>query len=178
MLERLHLDHRNMRTLLDLIATKLDKIAAEEPVKLWVILDAIEYLHTYSDHCHHPMEDILYQLYLDKNPFPEINILAEQHKKLATQTQQLLVTLKQIMADIIVERKVLVQQLEAFITSQLQHLKNEEEHIFPLLKKHFSDNDWQRAKQQSLTLMKTDPLFTVNQDNEFNDLRKHLAQVA
>ncbi len=63
-----------------------------------------------------------------------------------------------ILNDAVVPQAMFIEQLEAFISSQRQHLDIEERLILPLIAESFTTKDWQQVESQWL-VNEDDPVF-------------------
>ncbi|GAA5190853.1 hemerythrin domain-containing protein [Ferrimonas gelatinilytica] len=179
LLERIHTDHKHISKLLNLLDKKAIRLEDGEAINLNFLRDVIDYLQRYADHSHHPMEDILYHYYLDKNGGSQgaIHRLEEEHAILREATDQLMDTLNMILNDAVVPRDRLIANIKDFAAMQRRHLAQEEEHVLPKLEKELTDEDWQKVEQRvSETLIK-DPLFNNEKDSDYDELRAYLADL-
>ncbi|MBW3140785.1 hemerythrin domain-containing protein [Ferrimonas balearica] len=177
MLARIHTDHAHISTLLSVLSAKAQRLKQGQEVNLSVIRDVVDYLQRYADQSHHPMEDILYQYYLDKvgdTQQGEVHQLAIEHRKLREATDQLFDTLNMILNDAVVPRERLIADIEDFVRLQRTHLEQEEVRVLPLLERTLTDHDWQQIHRLVANKLVEDPLFGDTGDREFEDLREYL----
>ena len=65
---RLSEDQRNVARLLRLMSRELDKVEKAEPANLELLQDIMQYMTTYPDQTHHPLEDAMYQQLRTRHP--------------------------------------------------------------------------------------------------------------
>ncbi|MBY6188070.1 hemerythrin domain-containing protein [Marinobacter hydrocarbonoclasticus] len=179
MLARIHTDHAHISTLLSVLAGKAQRLKAGQEVNLSVVRDVVDYLQRYADQSHHPMEDILYQYYLDKvgdTQQGEVHRLAIEHGKLREATDQLFDTLNMILNDAVVPRERLIEDIEDFVALQRNHLEQEEVRVLPLLERSLGEQDWEQIHRLVASKLVDDPLFGETGDREFEDLRAYLME--
>ncbi|EGZ6802608.1 hemerythrin domain-containing protein, partial [Vibrio cholerae] len=74
--------------------------------------------------------------------------LEREHQELAQITHQFLDVMEMILNDAVVPQDVFIEQLEAFLQGQKQHLELEEQSILPLINQTFELEDWQSVESQ------------------------------
>ncbi|MCH1925441.1 hemerythrin domain-containing protein [Shewanella sp. C32] len=178
MLPRLHNDHKHIAVLLNLLKGKYQKLADGESVNFGLVRDVVEYMQSYTEHSHHPLEDIIYEYYLERFARKDsTKRLSQEHQKLVDASTTLATTLNLILNDIVVAKEKLIEDLKAYVTMQEEHLRYEEEHIFPLLEKTMTADDWQRVESTCSEKLVDDPLFTNSDDVVFEELRGYIQTV-
>ncbi|TCN87964.1 hemerythrin domain-containing protein [Shewanella fodinae] len=177
MLQRLMNDHKHIAVLLNLLKGKYQKLSEGEPVNFCLVRDVVEYMQEYTEHSHHPVEDIVYEYYVGKFAKEEsTKRLTEEHHKVVAASAALASTLNLILNDIVVAKEKLVQELRDYVTLQEQHLLYEEEHIFPKLQRKLTASDWQQIEQNCALKLIEDPLFSSN-DQMFDELRQYIQTI-
>ncbi|KFZ38270.1 hemerythrin [Shewanella mangrovi] len=178
MLPRLQNDHKHIAVLLNLLKGKYKKLADGEAINFALVRDVVEYMQGYAEHSHHPLEDIVYEYYLERFARQDsAQRLSHEHQKLVDASSALASTLNLILNDIVVAKEKLVEELKAYVTMQEQHLQFEEENVFPLLAKTMTDEDWQKVADMCSERLVEDPLFTDGDDVVFEELRHYIQSV-
>ncbi|WP_298442480.1 hemerythrin domain-containing protein [uncultured Ferrimonas sp.] len=177
MLARIDTDHRHISTLLDLLERKIERLQQGGAIQMTMLRDVVDYLHRYADQCHHPMEDILYQFYLDKTGQSEgeIHRLGHDHLALADATNAILDTLNMILSDQVVPRQRLIKDLQLLLTMQRQHLQFEDTVLLPKISAALDEQDWQQLQSEIAHKIQSDPLFNSS-ERDYEDLRAYLAE--
>lgn len=173
-LEKLHEDHKNFSRLLVFLETQLSLLENCESSDISTMVEAIEYMKNYPDLIHHPLENIVFQYYLDHYDSANADILGliHEHDEMPELTNNLLAILESILADVPQERKVLCSNLETYISVQKEHMNNEEAKIYPLLNSALDEKDWKNIDSE-LTEVE-DPLFGRQIANAYQKLHLHI----
>ncbi|QSX34736.1 hemerythrin domain-containing protein [Shewanella avicenniae] len=178
MLQRLQNDHKHIAVLLNLLKGKYQKLADGETVNFALVRDVVEYMQGYTEHSHHPLEDIVYEYYLERFARQDsAQRLSTEHQKLVDSSSALAATLNLILNDIVVAKDKLVEELKDYVTMQEEHLRFEEQNVFPLLEKTMTAEDWQNVSAMCSERLVDDPLFTAGDDLVFEELRQYIQTV-
>ncbi|NKF50980.1 hemerythrin [Shewanella sp. WXL01] len=175
MLKRLLRDHKHIAILLDILATKQAKLAEGEAINFNLVRDIVEYMQSYAEHSHHPLEDITFDLYLKKMGESNQSQLHDEHSRLAESSGALMYSLNMILSDVVISREKLVNDLKAYIELQQLHMQYEEREIFPLFVKALTDDDWNAIEKQCQQRLVDDPLFSDNDKAVFEELKQYIA---
>lgn len=173
MLEVIHNDHINMSKLLKLLRKKIEVLKSDKEIDFRLTKNIISYLRTYSDKYHHPLEDFIYEFYLENYVVPDdiSSRLPTEHKEMKSATIELDELLNMILLDAIVPKDECIERLESFVTQQEKHMSYEEMEVLPLIEHNLSDVDWIKIKQDWLHLDGTiDPLFGENVSDQYQEL--------
>ncbi len=174
MLNRLMHDHRHLAVLLNVLKNKQIKLSEGEAINFIVVRDIVEYMQTYTERSHHPVEDIIYGYYLTHKANNEINKLGAEHQVLIQASAALMGTLNLILSDIVVARDKLIADFADYVVLQEKHIEMEERDIFPLLAEHLTEQDWQIIELQCRDALIDDPLFLDREQQAFDELRSYL----
>ncbi|MCL2913372.1 hemerythrin domain-containing protein [Shewanella corallii] len=177
MLKRLQQDHKNISVLLNILAKQSQQLVLAEPVNFRIMMDVIEYMLAYSEHSHHPVEDIVYRYYSDNTPQAELSDrMLSQHKALTESTESLHQILQQVLNDQPVTTELLQTELEQFIRQQRSHMQYEEEIVFPMLREHISEQGWEAVADLCQEMLIHDPLFSDKVSVECHRLRAMVSE--
>lgn len=174
----LHQDHINFSKLLKLLSQKLEMLNNHDRPDFSVMLDCVDYLENYADLYHHPKEDLMYTLYLERGgeANKDIQHLMEQHKTLKEMTNRLGRTLDAILHGDIVPKDKFIQQLSDYIEYQQNHLNAEEARLFPRLEQQLTEWDWGRLEQWMPS--RSDPLFGSQTEQRYKALYARIAEMS
>jgi hemerythrin-like domain-containing protein len=176
MLQRLMRDHQHIAILLKILRNKYNRLVAGELVNFNLIRDILEYMQSYVEHSHHPMEDIIYEYYLTRKPDAiRWDRLAHEHRQLIDASNSLVADLNLVLNDVVVAKDKLAVKLIDYIESQERHMQFEEDEIFPELMAQMSEEDWNQVEQLSVQKLIDDPLFSGDDKQLFNELRHYIA---
>ncbi|ENM3790959.1 hemerythrin domain-containing protein [Vibrio cholerae] len=149
MMERIRREHSYMVRLLSILRHKLDLVKSEQPINYSLLKEIVDYLASHSEKVHHQKEDILYRHYMAHyGDEQQVANLEREHQELAQITHQFLDVMEMILNDAVVPQDVFIEQLEAFLQGQKQHLELEEQSILPLINQTFELEDWQSVESQ------------------------------
>ena len=108
MLTRLHNDHKHIAILLKLLHHKQQRLENAEAINFNLIRDIVEYMQSYTEHSHHPLEDLINDYYMQQHPEEAIERqLGREHVTLIECSSQLMATLNLILSDVPVQNEVL-----------------------------------------------------------------------
>ncbi|MFO1434223.1 MAG: hemerythrin domain-containing protein [Candidatus Competibacteraceae bacterium] len=158
-MQALHTDHVNFSRLLDILTENLQTLRDGGRPDYTAMLDVIEYFEDYADLYHHPKEDAIYSICLERNPEARAVIaeLMQQHHTLKQSTGALRKTLEGLLHDAVVSKAQFMTQLADFIERQTVHLTAEEANIFSFLNLQLTAQDW--ARIEAMIPPRPDPLF-------------------
>ncbi|MGZ9897569.1 hemerythrin domain-containing protein [Shewanella gaetbuli] len=176
MLKRLMRDHQHIAMLLDILTNKNARLVEGEAVNFSVIRDIVEYMQSYAEHSHHPLEDITYHYYANKVGVPDSEQLHHEHDKLAQVSGSLMYSLNMILSDIVISKEKLVNDLASYISLQVAHMQFEEKEVFPHFANSLDSDDWQIIERQCQEKLVDDPLFSENDNVIFEDLKNYIAR--
>lgn len=167
-------EHSYMVRLLVVLDQKLNLLKQDKPINYLIINDIVGYLQRHSELTHHPKEDLIYHYFLDHyGENQSIANLAYEHKCLSEMTQEFANLLEMVLQDAVVPHDVFREHLSEFIHQQKKHLDFEERKILPILKRHFTKQDWQEV-EALWGSEDTDPLFGQSIDKEYQRLSEYM----
>ncbi len=158
-LEQLRTDHENIATLLDILDDQVDCVRKMESVDFDLMRDIMHYMTTYPDNFHHPMEDLVMEKLIERDPsYRDAALsLVKEHNDLARKSKAFLDMLEKVIDGEIVLRKDIVARGAEYIEFLRVHMRREEQRFFPHAKDVLKEQDW---KQISDTIEhRTDPVF-------------------
>ncbi|MGF1725973.1 hemerythrin domain-containing protein [Photobacterium nomapromontoriensis] len=172
-LDEIHTEHGYIGRLLTLLQQKLAAIRNGQEVNYSLIKDIVSYLQNHAQYCHHPKEDVLYHYYQAHyaDEAEQMESLEKEHEKLAELTHEFADTVDMILMDAVIPLDVFADKLNTFVDCQKAHLEFEERKILPLIRLHFTPEDWQTVSEL-YEKCDSDPLF----GNQVSDCYRHLAQ--
>lgn len=149
-IEQLQEDHRQLVHVLYNLEREVKACSGLSPESssLEAILDILDYIQVYPEVWHHPAEDALYEVLLDKDigAAEVVAHLVEEHGVLELLTENLLEYINQIAvsaegdADVVKMR--FIKSTNDYISRQLHHMEQEQLYLFPLIEQHLNEDDW------------------------------------
>ncbi|ABZ75688.1 Hemerythrin HHE cation binding domain protein [Shewanella halifaxensis HAW-EB4] len=175
MLARLMHDHKHIAILLKVLKNKYTKLSAGEAINYNLVRDIVEYMQSYAEHSHHPLEEVISEFYWNKLGRAHINEkLTSEHQKLGEASASLMATLNLILNDTVVSKEQLVADLESYVRMQQAHMEFEESTVFPKWKEVITDDDWHVVAAMCNARLIDDPLFSDSDKVLFEELREYL----
>ncbi|MFH0256060.1 hemerythrin domain-containing protein [Vibrio rumoiensis] len=167
-------EHSYMVRLLVILDQKLNLLKQDKSINYLIINDIVTYLHRHSEQAHHPKEDLIYHYFLEHyGENQSIANLAYEHQCLSEVTQEFASLLEMVLQDAVVPHDVFREHLGEFIHQQKKHLDFEEREILPLLKRHFTQQDWEQV-EALWGDEDNDPLFGQSIDKEYQRLSEYM----
>ncbi|MBB6522781.1 hemerythrin domain-containing protein [Pseudoteredinibacter isoporae] len=165
-------DHRHIQRLLRCMRTIVNPLGDEgiSPERLDLLLDIVEYIKTYPEYWHHPIEDQVFSLLLLKR-VPESDLLREiicDHGRMEKQTLELEQILRSIAQGCVVPMKNLRTQAELYIHNQADHVEKENKWVYPLMEQHLNNSDWDWIAEKLPAI--DDPLFGQQRREDYETL--------
>jgi len=149
-LATLHQDHINMSKLLDLLEKNVEQIVSGERPDLRLMAEAIEYIGYYADLYHHPLEDILYEHFTNRDKALDQLLYScrKEHRDLASCSQSALAPITLTLMDGMLPMEQIIKVLEKFLKAERDHLNFEEGQVFPMIKALANDEDWKMLRKR------------------------------
>lgn len=171
----LRLEHGNTARLLGLLEDQLHRLESGAPVDGELLLLAQEYLSGHPEKCHHPKEDLLFELLRRRDPSAAAalaNLVAE-HRLLAQHTEQLG---RELRDGIGRPDGRLATSLREFVELQRQHMAREERDFFPAALRSLTRDDV--AGLDHRLFDQRDHLFDDANEARFERLRREIMALA
>ena len=106
----------------------------------------IVYVQEYPEQIHHPLEDMIYSILLERVDDAEfVRKLIPEHTQLEIVTRELRESLESFPRCTASNEKF-KQQLAEFLVGQRQHIYTEESEAFPLVQSALTKEDWKRLQ--------------------------------
>jgi len=173
-IERLHADHANMSSLLDILERELDKVERAEIADFEIMKDVMRYLTHYSDAVHHPMEDLVYARLSDRSPKAraELAPMPAEHTRIEKESLALQESVTLIADGGMALRAEIVASGKTYVADLRHHIEQEEKHLFPLAEQHLDDSDLEDIAK--ILAEREDPVFGAVIDADFRNLYDHI----
>ena len=153
--EQLQNDHRQLvrvlyhleREVLALSSLGKDRLSLEK------ILDILDYIQVYPEIWHHPTEDLICEILLQKSiPAPgQLADCMEEHGVLELLTENLHAYIDQLAAGKLDLRLRFIKAANSYINRQLTHMEQEQKILFPLIENYLDQQDWAVIKERIKT---------------------------
>lgn len=177
-LSLLRLEHWNLSKLLGVIEEQVALAAGGEPMDEELLRLAAEYFCDYPDRCHHPKEDLVYQLLVKRDPAvrAELRDLIADHRRLHELAQAFADSVHPPAGHCAVAAPAARDVIVQFTHHYRQHMRLEEERFFRLAAERLSRDDWDLL---DFTMFdEDDPLFDSATERRFAGLRGRIEALA
>jgi hemerythrin-like domain-containing protein len=173
-LRRLREDHANLQRLLVMLERQIGVLDRRERPDWDIVEGVIEYLLSYPDLRHHPLEDVVLQRLQAKDPSaagPFLSLVAE-HREQSEALRRVAAATHQVLQDASMAWQGYIGVLSSFVAAQRNHIRKEEEGFFPAAERILDATDWAELDRQVSGLI--DPLFGDQVERRFAALRQNL----
>ncbi|WP_257274924.1 MULTISPECIES: hemerythrin domain-containing protein [unclassified Endozoicomonas] len=181
LINRLVKDHEHLLRLLDCLDHEVSgyKDESEHTPRLWLILDALDYLHNYPDSFHHPLESrLLSRLRPRLTDASQRAVMAEveaEHKEIRQFTTSLIERFSALSMDQVIPVNQLLADYQKYVELQRAHIKKENRVLIPAMKAILTEEDF---KQVNEALKVTpDPLFGSHTWESYENLYQFVVGV-
>lgn len=159
LIAELHRDHVNLSRLMSLLERESVLFKQGYDPDYLLMLEMLEYVESYPDLIHHPREDAIFRVYLERHSqgADSIRRLMDEHEALVEHSRQLRAMIEQLLQGSVFPRELIENRLFAYIEMQQRHFDAEEDHIFELIDRALQPEDWARIEQMIPSA--SDPLF-------------------
>jgi hemerythrin-like domain-containing protein len=173
-LRRLRQDHANLQRLLVMLERQMAVLDRTERPDWDIVEGVVEYLLTYPDLRHHPLEDQILRRLQAKDPSaaePFLGLYAE-HREQSEALRRIAAATRQVLQDASMARQGYIGLLGSFVAALRDHIRKEEESFFPAAEQILDATDWTEVDRQVADLI--DPLSGDQVERRFAALRRNL----
>jgi hemerythrin-like domain-containing protein len=174
----LRLEHGNLSKLLGLIEDQVALAAAGQRMDEELLRLASEYFADYPDRCHHPKEDLVYELLGLRAPdaCAGLRDVIADHRKLHELARAFAAAVQRPPGEPDGAESRAREVMLEFTGHYRRHIRLEEEQFFRLAEQRLSTDDWDSL---DFTMFEQDdPLFDHAAERRFADLRDRIEALA
>ena len=174
LIDRIIKDHGHLMRLLACLDEEISgyREGATRRPRISIIVDALEYLHNYSDSFHHPLESRLIARLRPSitslKTRKRLDEIEAQHQEVNSITDRLIEKFEAIRNDQIVPIGPLLADYQCYADIQKQHIKIENTWMIPTMIKLLTEDDI--ASVNDILDDHPDPLFVAYLWNAYEDL--------
>ena len=167
-----------MRLLLDLLDAEVERVSEGEVADLELMRDIMVYMTRYPDHAHHPVEDLMFRRWLEREEEARrlVSALGREHRGLSEKGEALAEVLAYAVGGAMVGREEIETRARDYSEFLRYHMKIEDEQAFPGADRALDREDW--TDIVNALAEHTDPVFGPVVHEEFHDLFALLARSA
>jgi hemerythrin-like domain-containing protein len=143
-IRKLQDEHENFGKLLDLLGSQLQRFHQGQRPNYELMQDIMYYMTHYSDHFHHPKEDLVFTKLLEHEASiqPVVEDLLAQHRAVMELGVKLYGEFSAIVSEAILARTMVTEPCQGYIDGMRRHMSLEEERLFPLAATLLLEEDW------------------------------------
>lgn len=149
MLNQLRLDHANMARMLHVLQLKQKALVQGERPNFQLMREVVDYILSYMDSFAGPLEricvDRLCQIAPEHKELTEK--MAAEYLQLRPRLQRLSDDIDTILMDNVLPMDKFASDLKDYLEAHRAYLRQERETLFPLMDKHFSQDDMEALRQ-------------------------------
>jgi len=170
-LEIIQAEHRSMWQILNVLEECAHVARQGDTPERGLVDLVLEYLETYIDEVHHPKEDkYLFSALIarSENARDLVEDLQGQHGQEAER-------LARVRAELVnkdLDLEAFAAVAEDYIGFQREHMRQEEDNLFPLAREHLTESDWQGIEDAFAN--NKDPVFGEHTDEKYAVLRSRI----
>ena len=167
-------EHGHILRMLNLLELQFLDLCRGRAPDYAIMLSIIVYIQEYPEQAHHPLEDAIFSILLERVDEVELKLIQElitDHTQLEVVTRKLRASLESLKSGT-VSKEELKQQLPGFIVRQRQHIYNEEITVYPLMQSILTKKDWLHI--QSIAPLLEDPVFGDRTRNDYELLYREI----
>jgi hemerythrin-like domain-containing protein len=170
MIEMLQEEHRNIAKLINVLEQELKVFDRRERPDYEIFQAIIEYFKDFPDKCHHPKEDVVFQILKQRSPAVAgaVGDIESEHRLEAERLRRFAQMVDDILADQEIPRDSFHIAAEDFIDHQRRHMAKEEQLLFPAALETLTPEDW--AKIDARLDERKDPMFDGVVQGRFQNL--------
>ena len=170
MIEMLQEEHRNIAKLLNVLEQELKVFDRRERPDYEIFQAIIEYFEDFPDKCHHPKEDVVFQILKQRSPevAGAVGDIEADHRLEAERLRRFSQMVEDILADQEIPRASFHIAAEDFIDHQRRHMIKEENTLFPAALDVLTPEDW--AQIDARIDERKDPMFDGAVEERFRTL--------
>jgi hemerythrin-like domain-containing protein len=169
-IEMLQDEHRNIARLIDVLEQELGVFDRRERPDYEIFQAIIQYFKEYPENCHHPKEDVVYQILKERNPAVAgaVGDVEAEHEIEGERLNKFAEVVEQVLADQELPRQTFHEAARDFIEHQRRHMAKEEQLLFPAALETLTADDW--ARIDSRIDDRKDPMFDGEITSKFQNL--------
>lgn len=173
-----HAEHQYFGRLLALLHKQIDVFHTGERPNYELMLDIVAYLRDYTDHVHHPREDVAFT-HLAKHR-PDLSLVLErlkqEHRVIAQAGETLRQRLQAIIDGAIFPRAEVEMAAATYLVYYGHHIAKEEEDILSRAAQLLTKEDWEDVRRAVPAM--NDPLAHSGAEQRYRELRRQMAMEA
>jgi hemerythrin-like domain-containing protein len=163
-------EHRNIAKLLSVLERELSVFDRRERPDYEIFQAIIQYFKEYPEACHHPKEDVVYQILKERNPAVAgaVGDVEAEHELEGDRLANFAKVVEDVLADQELPRQTFHTAAQDFLEHQRRHMAKEEQLLFPAALETLTPEDWARIDARIDS--RKDPMFDGEIATRFQNL--------
>ena len=149
MLNQLRLDHANMARMLHVLQLKQKKLEKGERPNFQLMREVVDYILAYMEDFTAPLERVFIECLQAKAPdqVSQVENMLSDYRKLKPRLEQLSSDIDIVLMDMVLTMDRFAEDLKQYLAAHRAYLRQEREVLFPLVEKHFDEEDLEALRQ-------------------------------
>ena len=169
-LDELKIDHQNLAVLLNMLDREVARLKSRQDPDYELLHDIMQYMTGYPDAVHHKKEDWVYARMAAVRPAMKRDLvrIEHDHAEISNLGNKLLSDIQAIESGTVMRRFDVVEDARRYLTRQRDHMRWEDEKLFPLIGSLKSELDLSEVPARVGSM--PDPVFGPNVESAFRRL--------
>lgn len=177
---KLRKEHVNFKKLLGLLDAQLDLLHKGDEPDYQLMTDIMYYMTEYSDTTHHPKEEAIFSVLLERDSTAKEYIaeITGQHHTIGESGANFHETLENILngEPVIMPLQDLENPGRTYVANLRAHMDKEDRNLFVRAEQLLNEEDWKKIDAM-IQHHKSDPLFGTHIEERFSSLCNQLGQM-
>lgn len=168
-------EHMNLLRLLHLLEQQMQSFSRGDTADFELIGELLDYLGNYFERLHHPKEEAMMDRLGERVPelATQLAQMKDEHEHLAGLLHRFTATMDDIvMGSDLMSRDGVTTMAEELVNLNREHIKHEEQLVFPRALASLRERDWQEI--ESVAPEARDPLFGNEVQEQYQNLFRNL----
>ncbi len=168
-------EHTNLLKLLYVLQRQAEIFASGAKPAFDLMQDILDYLTNYFERVHHSKEEAMMSRLatLTSDAAQPVSRIRDEHEKISKLAHTLAGNLDNIIiGSDMTPRDTVVNMIMDFVNFNREHVRHEEQFVFPLAMQHLRESDWQEIEKS--VPADDDPLFGEEVKSQYQNLYRSI----
>ncbi len=149
MLNQLRLDHANMARMLHVLQLKQKKLEKGERPNFQLMREVVDYILAYMEDFTAPLERVFVERLQAKAPdqVSQVENMLSDYRRFKPRLERLSADIDTVLMDMVLPMDRFAEDLKQYLAAHRSYLRQERENLFPLVEKHFDEDDIAALRQ-------------------------------
>ncbi len=176
---KLRKEHLNFKKMLNLLEEQLDLLHKGEEPDYQIMADILCYMIEYSDVSHHPREEVIFSLLVERDSTIEKDVteITQQHHTIGEAGSNFYNKLENLIngESEIMQMDEIEMPGRIYVSILRSHMEKEEQSLFTMAEELLNDDDWKKI-ESDMQISISDPIFGKDVEKRFCFLCDQLSQ--